>query len=109
MEGREWDFAAEMVDGEIGECPLLYVSFPSLKDPLYDPGPELRHTGEIVTFVPYDTFAPWVGTEWRKRGADYEALKQQLTDRIMKQLERMPQLESVIVMSSCRRLCPPTP
>ena len=36
----------------IGRAPVLYCSFPSLKDPEHDPGPEQRHTGEVVTFVP---------------------------------------------------------
>ncbi|MBL9038993.1 MAG: NAD(P)/FAD-dependent oxidoreductase, partial [Archangium sp.] len=31
--------------GELTDAPVLYVSFPSLKDPLHDAGPEQRHTG----------------------------------------------------------------
>lgn len=34
----------------------LYVSFPSLKDKEHDPGPDFMHTGECVTFVPYEAF-----------------------------------------------------
>ncbi|MEO1368045.1 MAG: NAD(P)/FAD-dependent oxidoreductase, partial [Acidobacteriota bacterium] len=45
---------------------VLYCSFPSLKDPLHDPGPEMKHTGEVVTFVPWSTFAEWQGTKSRK-------------------------------------------
>ena len=28
----------------------VHTSFPSLKDPSYDPGPDQLHTGEVVTF-----------------------------------------------------------
>lgn len=76
------------------EAPVLYVSFPSLKDPTHDPGPEMKHTGEVVTFVPYEAFAEWQGTRWKKRGDDYEAFKQDLADRLLRQLYRhMPELE----------------
>ena len=54
----------------------MYCSFPSLKDPLFDAGPELRHTGEVVTFVPWETFEPWMSTRWQKRGDDYAAFKE---------------------------------
>jgi all-trans-retinol 13,14-reductase len=67
---------------------VLYCSFPSLKDPAHDPGPELRHTGEVVTFAPWDAFAPWREQAWKKRGADYEALKARLTDALLAQLFR---------------------
>jgi all-trans-retinol 13,14-reductase len=57
------------------DAPVLYCSFPSLKDPNHDPGPEQRHTGEVVTFVPWDRFAGWLGTRWQKRGGDYDDFK----------------------------------
>jgi all-trans-retinol 13,14-reductase len=89
-----WDIGAE---GELPECPLLYCSFPSLKDPLHDPGSDVRHTGEVVTFVPWELFEPWKGTDWRKRGEDYEALKKKIQDKVLAQfLEHMPQLRDMI-------------
>lgn len=42
--------------------PLLFVSFPSLKDPAHVPGPEQRHTGELIAFVPWEAFERWSGT-----------------------------------------------
>jgi all-trans-retinol 13,14-reductase len=75
-------------------APCLYCSFPSLKDPHHDPGPEERHTGEVVTFVPWQVFEKWSGTRWRKRGEDYEAFKEALQDELLKQfLAHMPELE----------------
>ncbi len=77
--------------------PVLYTSFPSLKDPQHVPGPDQRHTGEVVTFLPFDDFARFENTRWRKRGAEYDALKAELSERIQAQfLERLPGLKSMI-------------
>jgi len=93
MEEREWDFDADSIE----ECPLLYCSFPSLKDPEHDPGEEQRHTGEVVTFVPWETFAKWKDTRWRKRGEDYEQLKEKLQKAILEQfLQHLPELREMI-------------
>ncbi|MEZ4319714.1 MAG: NAD(P)/FAD-dependent oxidoreductase [Myxococcota bacterium] len=88
-----WDITAE----PLGAAPILYCSFPSLKDPEHDPGPDQLHTGEVVTFVPWSVFEPWVGTRWKKRGADYDALKKRLEDALLAQfLERMPGLRPML-------------
>jgi all-trans-retinol 13,14-reductase len=98
---RTWDLEEEAwdvhPDRPIPPAPCLYVSFPSLKDPEHDPGPEQRHTGEVVTFVPWERFAPWSGTDWRKRGPEYESFKAKIQDALLRQLlQHMPQLESVV-------------
>jgi len=79
------------------KAPVLYCSFPSLKDPEHEAGPDQLHTGEVVTFVPYDLFARWKDGRWRKRGVDYEALKKEITDRMLAQfLEHMPELRPMV-------------
>ena len=89
--------AAKDSSSDIPGAPVLYCSFPSLKDPTHDPGPEQRHTGEVVTFVPWDRFAGWLGTRWHKRGADYDAFKNQLQDSLLAQfLQKMPGLRGMI-------------
>jgi all-trans-retinol 13,14-reductase len=92
---NQWFYATWASDAETWnvrdereECPVLYCSFPSLKDPAHDPGPEQLHTGEIVTFVPYDVFAPWRDGRWHHRGPEYEALKKRLTDQLLAQFFR---------------------
>jgi len=76
-----------------GDAPVLYCSFPSLKDPHHDPGPEQLHTGEVVTFVPYEAFEAWKQGRWRHRGDDYESLKRDLEQRLLAQfLRHMPAL-----------------
>jgi all-trans-retinol 13,14-reductase len=66
----------------------VYLSFPSAKDPDF----ERRHPGhstmEAIAMVPYGAFAGWAETRWKKRGEDYEALKQRLSARLLAELER---------------------
>lgn len=80
-----------------GDAPVLYVSFPSLKDPLHDAGEAVRHTGEIVTFVPWETFLPWREQRWRKRGADYQSFKDDMRNAMLEQLfRRLPELRGML-------------
>ena len=93
-EVKGWNVAP---DREPGDAPILYCSFPSLKDPEHDPGDDVRHTGEVVTFVPFESFAPWRDSRWKKRGESYDAFKAELTERILRQfLRHMPELEPMI-------------
>ena len=82
---------------KLGAADILYCSFPSLKDPEHDPGPEIRHTGEVVTFVPWETFERWQQTPWRKRGDDYNDVKAKMQDALLEQLlSRMPGLRDMV-------------
>ena len=77
-----------------------YCSFPSLKDPHHDPGPDQLHTGEVVTFVPYEAFSSWRDERWKRRGEDYEALKAALTERLLEQFFRhLPGLRSMVAFA----------
>lgn len=84
-------------DAPSGDAPVLYVSFPSLKDPTHEPGPEQRHTGEVVTFVPWDTFLPWRDKRWMRRGDDYKDFKRRMQETLLAQLfRRLPGLKSML-------------
>jgi all-trans-retinol 13,14-reductase len=79
------------------EAPVLYCSFPSLKDPTHEPGEKQRHTGEVVTFVPWSMFGEWRDTEWKNRPEAYEALKEKIQAKLLKQFFRhMPALEPML-------------
>lgn len=81
----------------LGSAPVLYVSFPSLKDPTHEPGVECRHTGEAVTFVPWETFLAWRDKKWMHRGGDYESFKHRLQDAMLEQLfRRLPGLQPML-------------
>lgn len=84
-------------DREPGASPVMFCSFPSLKDPLHDPGPEMRHTGEAIAFVPWEAFARWQGTRWQRRPAAYDEFKAALTARLLEQyLGRYPALAQMV-------------
>jgi all-trans-retinol 13,14-reductase len=96
-----WDTEAGLWDiapgEEPGHCPVLYTSFPSLKDPHYDAGPEQHHTGEIVTFVPYDMFTRWLDQPWRNRDQVYQDFKAALSKQLLKQFfSHLPGLEPLL-------------
>jgi all-trans-retinol 13,14-reductase len=94
LEVSRWDVSPDADPGRVG---VLFCSFPSIKDPQHDPGEDGRHTGEIITFVPWGAFDRWAGTRWQRRGADYEAFKQALTAQMLAQYaEHYPGLMPMI-------------
>jgi all-trans-retinol 13,14-reductase len=80
--------------------PLAYVSFPSAKDPDFTNRHPGKATVEVVSIAPYDRFQPWEDTRWMKRGEDYEAIKEELSQRLIEVLEReVPQIAGKIAYS----------
>jgi all-trans-retinol 13,14-reductase len=71
-----------------GPFPVLFVSFPSAKDPTFAERFPGRSTIEVVTLAPYRMFDKWADTMWKRRGAEYNELKQKLTARLQEELER---------------------
>jgi len=63
--------------------PLVYLSFPSAKDPEFDRRYPGHSTIEAITVVPYESFQAWEHTSWKKRGAEYEELKASLSVRLL--------------------------
>ena len=94
MEVDVWDVRP---DRPVGPAAVLFCSFPSLKDPTHDPGPEQHNTGEVITFVPWDSFSQWSGTQWHRRGASYDTFKDALTTTLLEQyLAHYPGLAPLI-------------
>jgi all-trans-retinol 13,14-reductase len=96
-----WDNEAGIWEIEAGKapghCPVLYTSFPSLKDPEHDAGAEQHHTGEIVTFVDYDLFSRWLDQPWRNRDQAYAEFKAALCKQLLKQFfAHLPGLEPLL-------------
>jgi len=80
-----------------GPFPVVYVSFPSAKDPDFERRHPGRATIEIVAPAPYEIFEPWAGRTWGKRGDDYEALKESYGERLLEHLyAKLPQLRGRI-------------
>ncbi len=73
--------------------PLIYISFPSAKDPSWDARYPHKSTVEIVAPTLPQWFEQWKGSTWGKRGEDYEAFKAKLTEQLLETLYRFqPQL-----------------
>jgi all-trans-retinol 13,14-reductase len=67
--------------------PAIFVSFPSAKDPLFERKHPGRATLEAVAFAPYAPFARFEDTSWKRRGHEYDALKNGLAKRLRHELE----------------------
>ncbi len=95
---NDYDAAVEkFIEDKDAPFPVVYISFPSAKDPDY----LNRHPGtatiEIVAPAPYKWFERWQGSTWGKRGDDYDALKDALGERLMDHLyDKLPQLKGKI-------------
>ena len=96
--GNDYDKAVEeFTNDPSAPFPVVYISFPSAKDPDY----LNRHPGtatiEIVAPAPYEWFEKWEGSTWGKRGEDYETFKAELGERLMRYLyDKLPQVEGKV-------------
>ncbi len=108
--GNYWFFENEDVDGlyrqglsdavlKLPEPPAFFLTVTTLKDPTkMHHG---HHTLEMFTFVGYDAFAKWAGTRPGQRPDDYEALKEELAERMFRALEkRIPGISQHVVFWS---------
>ena len=68
--------------------PGVYLSFPSAKDPDFQRRHPGKGTVEAITMLPYAAFDHWEGTRWKRRGEEYDALKERLAARLLAELER---------------------
>jgi len=87
----------EFVEDDSRPFPVVYISFPSAKDPDY----ANRHPGtatiEIVAPAPYQWFAKWRDETWGKRGDEYDSFKAALGDRLMEHLyQKLPDLRGKV-------------
>ncbi len=79
------------------DFPLLYISFPSAKDPEWPHNYPGKSTVEVLTLGPYDWFEKWQDKTWNQRGEDYEAFKEQFSKRLLDELfKHMPQLKPAL-------------
>ncbi len=78
--------------------PAMFASFASLKDPSHDPGPELKHSGELIVLTEWSTVAQWVDHAPEDRGADYQAFKHKVEDAMFLQFRNyFPALAELVV------------
>ena len=63
--------------------PVVYLSFPSAKDPDFSRRYPGKSTIEAITLGPATPFKQWENTTWKKRGAAYDELKASLSERLL--------------------------
>lgn len=72
----------------------VFLSFPSAKDPTWSERHPDRSVGEMIIFGRHNWFREWEDTQWDKRGAEYETLKERMTEQMLEILYRnFPHLE----------------
>jgi all-trans-retinol 13,14-reductase len=77
--------------------PVVFISFPSAKDPSFASRYPGRATIEVVAPAPFAWFAKWAETRWKQRGVEYDQLKAQLAGRLKSELEKaVPQVRGKI-------------
>jgi len=75
------------------DIPLLFISFPSTKDPTWEDRFPGKTTCAIVTLANYEWFSEWDGARVGKRGDDYEDIKNRIGERMWKQtIKLFPQI-----------------
>ncbi len=98
-EGTHDENVAKFIKDIDNPFPVVYVSFPAAKDPDWSNRYPGKSTVDIITLMPYEEFAEWEGTRWKKRGEDYEAKKEKLSQRLLETLyEREPQMRGKVDM-----------
>ena len=72
----------EAIDTEV---PLMFVSFPSAKDPNWKthPGRENKATMAIVTLGSWEWYKQWENLPLKKRGDDYEEFKKAIAQKMI--------------------------
>ncbi|MCS6972179.1 MAG: NAD(P)/FAD-dependent oxidoreductase [Leptospiraceae bacterium] len=60
-----------------------YLSFPSLKN-----GEAKSHTAEIIAFTDYRIFERWKDAPWRRRGEEYNTLKERISQALLRYVEK---------------------
>lgn len=123
-ESNQWycetfSFEKPVWEVEKNEGPtILYIAFPSLKDPKnqkYSENQKPIHTGHVAVYVPWDSFKKWKDTKIKRRGEEYETFKESIKERLMKVLrKRIPKVMEMCVFSelstplSTDHFCRPT-
>ncbi|XP_077360739.1 all-trans-retinol 13,14-reductase-like [Festucalex cinctus] len=83
----------------LGNIPMMFITFPSAKDPTAD----IRQPGKscmtLLTMARYEWFEEWEGTKIGRRGQDYLDLKNGMSQELLKwAITIFPQLQDKVVM-----------
>ena len=78
--------------------PHLTVSFGSLKNPAHDPGPQQKHTGQLLVWTDWSTVEDWANQPTGERAEDYAGFKRRAEETMMAQFAHyFPDLSKLVV------------
>jgi len=87
------NFQQVLEHGSRAPFPFLFISFPSAKDPDFQCRYPGRAAIQVATMASWAEWEPWVSTSWHKRGGEYDALKEKLSERLLGALlEHVPEV-----------------
>ncbi|KAK3603232.1 hypothetical protein CHS0354_007562 [Potamilus streckersoni] len=76
------------------EVPLMFISFPSAKDPSWEKQYPGKSSALLITLCPYDWFTPWEKQKCQHRSEDYVDLKERIGKQMWLQCQQLfPKLE----------------
>lgn len=70
------------------DFPLMYLSFPSTKDPAWATNYPGKSTIDVIAPAPWSWFSQWQHQPWKNRGAAYDDFKGQLSERLLEEIYR---------------------
>ncbi|XP_029429951.1 all-trans-retinol 13,14-reductase-like [Rhinatrema bivittatum] len=97
LNGLMLRFAALDRNEVAANIPMMFVTFPSAKDPTY----HQRHPGHssmtLFTMMRYEWFEEWKESHVKKRGAEYFRYKMEIAQKLLDwAMERFPQLQDKV-------------
>ncbi|XP_053309874.1 all-trans-retinol 13,14-reductase-like [Spea bombifrons] len=79
------------------QLPLMFITFPSAKDPTYSQRHPGRSCMTLLTMAPFEWFSEWKGQKPRRRGEDYHSMKMKLAQRMLERaMEEFPQIKDKV-------------
>ncbi|MBV8159104.1 MAG: NAD(P)/FAD-dependent oxidoreductase [Dyella sp.] len=78
--------------------PLYFMTHPSLRDPSWPERYPGRSTMDVCGLTDWSVFSRFAGTEWMRRGAEYDDMKARLSEHLLEQAyARFPQIRGRVV------------
>ncbi len=88
---------ANYIADQNAEFPVLFLSFPSAKDPEYQEKYPNNTTMEAITLSHWGWYDKWKDGSWKNRGDEYESEKEKLSQRILQQVfAQVPQAQDAL-------------
>lgn len=96
---ESWDTSnAIWSDVENSPVPMMFVSFPSLKDAEHDPGPANRHTSEVMVLADWSTVAEFADGGKQQHPEQWAAYKEMVRKKLLDFFfSKYPSLEPLMV------------